>query len=49
MLLNLFRLDFRDILTSDTSPDMATEAFTTETWFISKNNLEIDSSTYINE
>lgn len=61
MLLNLFRLDYRDILTSDTRPDMATEAttlssssletstFTIETLFSSKDNIEIDSSTYIYE
>lgn len=59
MLLNLFRLDYRDILTSDTIPDMATEAttlssssletstFTIETLFVSKDNLEIDSGTYM--
>lgn len=59
MLLNLFRLDCRDILTSDTTPDMATEAttlssssletstFTIETLFVSKDNLEIDSGTYM--
>lgn len=55
MLLILFRSDYRDILTSDTSPDKATGAaplsssslenstFTTETWFISKDNLEIEA------
>lgn len=59
MFLKLFRLDHWDILTSDTIPDMPTEAttlssssletstFTIETLFVSKDNPEIDSGTYM--
>lgn len=53
----MFRLDYRDILTSNTSPDIATEettlssqetsTFIIEALFISKDNIKIESGTYV--
>lgn len=56
----MVRLDYRDILTSHTSPDIATEETTLssrsletstlkmEALFIQKDNLKIESSMYAN-
>lgn len=55
--VSMFRLDYRDILTSNTSPDIATEettlssretsTFIIEALFISKDNIKIESGTYV--